>query len=138
MAQKIPPPPMLIGPEWQAFNRWLLDLTSILNDDGSIDPGSVPGLDTLNAEVEALQATVAVQSIEINSLNNTVSSQAGQISSLLGSVVSLEARSQVFTGTGAPSGTLGNITDWYANVGGGAGARIYIKTAATTWTPFPF
>lgn len=136
---KVPPPPFLTkDKESQALNRWLLELTSILNSAGQVDPGSVAGL-------AALVIQVGVQAGQIATLQGQVTTQAGQIAALqitvaahTASIATLTARAQVLNGVGAPAAGLGNINDWYANIGGGIGARVYVKTGVGVWTAFPF
>jgi hypothetical protein len=137
MAQKIPPPPPIATND-PTFNRWLLELTNILNADGTLDPGNIPGLAGLTASVASLQTTVAAQTSEIIALQHTTNTQATQITGLLASVSALNSRSQVFNGAVDPASGLGNVGDWYANTAGAAGHRIFIKTAVATWTAFPF
>lgn len=152
MAQKIPPPPFLTGgnqqPDWQAFNRWLLEVTSVLSNEGNINPDEVEGLPLLfsqvatnTVDISALEGTTGGQSFEITALQNQISGPGGindQIGVINGQLTTLAARAQVFNGVTAPAAGLGNVNDWYARVGGAVGARIYIKTAIGTWTPFPF
>lgn len=137
MAQKIPPPPPIANQD-PTFNRWLIELTSILNDNGDLNPDNIPGLATLSAEVTALGATVASQTSQLTTLNNQVAFLIASVVGLSSSVTTLEARSQVFNGSGDPSGGLGNVGDWYANTSGGAGHRIFIKTSVSAWFAFPF
>lgn len=132
---------MLVGPQWEGLNRWLLELTSILTAQGEIDPDAVQGLPTVynqvgdnSVDIQTLFGIASAQSAAINNLSAIVTD-------LQTRVTALEARSQVFNGTGAPAAGLGNVGDWYANIGppvGGVGARIYVKTAAATWSAFPF
>lgn len=145
MAQKIPPPPPFSGPEWQTFNRWLLELTSILNNEGGINPNQVKGL-------PALFTQVASNTTDILSLETTQGDQANDIVNLQGQIAALQdaivvantqltalgARAQVYNGTGAPAAGLGSVNDWYGDIAGAVGTRIYIKTGAATWTAFPF
>lgn len=137
MTQKVPPPPSIANSD-PAFNRWLIELTAILNAGGGIDPNTIPGFTSLSNQVDA-------NTTDITTLQNAMALAQAQIAALTLSVAiansaitTLSARAQVFQGSGAPAGALGAVNDWYANVGGGAGARIYIKTAPGTWTPFPF
>lgn len=56
MVLKIPPPPHFAGSMWQLFNRWLLELTSILNSAGAITATAVtqpPGDDSTNIATTA-------------------------------------------------------------------------------------
>jgi len=145
MAQKIPPPPDLTGPQWQSFNRWLLEVTSVLSNEGGIDPSEVTGLTQLFADVAANTAAILSlsggqfgQGLQIAALQNDVLNLATSIATINGQITTLSARPQVRSGVGAPAAGLGSVNDWYANIGGAVGARIYIKTGVATWTPFPF
>lgn len=129
---------MLVGPQWEGLNRWLLELTSILTVQGEIDPDAVQGLPTVynqvgdnSVDIQTLFAAVSAQSATINALSAQVAAFQPQIDALA-------ARNQVYNGVTAPDNALGIVGDWYGRVGGGVGARIYIKTAAATWTAFPF
>jgi len=144
MVQKLPPPPSVAinDPE---LNRWFLELTAILQNSGGIDPGSVPGLtDALaqvalnTAAITALQTGTGNNSSAIAVLQFDVSLLFGAIATINSNLTTLNARAQVLSGAGAPAAGLGNVNDWYGNIGGAAGARVYIKTAPAVWTPFPF
>lgn len=137
MPQKIPPP---VGAATKdpVFNRWLVNLIDLLNAEGDVDPGSIAGLAALVAQVAAntaaitaLNGQVAANTVAITALNTLTGTHTTQIAALT-------ARAQVFEAIGVPAPGLGNTGDWYANTTGGVGARIYIKTAPGTWTPFPF
>lgn len=141
---KIPPPPPIANQD-PTFNRWLLELTSILNAQGDINPGTVVGLDVViasvaanTAAIAALNVTVAGNSADIVALQGDISTINGNITSINAAILTLNARAQVLNGVGAPAAGLGNVNDWYANIGGAVGARIYVKTGAATWTAFPF
>lgn len=152
MAQKIPPPPPIASGDvasfiqsLPAFNRWLLELTGILAASGGIDPNTIDGFAELQNQVEQNTADIVTLQGEVGTLNGLVGTLQAQVSDLLtrmaaaeSAITSLQARAQPLNGVGAPAAGLGNVGDWYANVGGAAGARIYIKTAVATWTPFPF
>ena len=99
---KFPPPPMLTG-ELQILNRWLIELQSILNSNGLIDPSSVQTLPTTIAQVAANTASIGV---------------------LNGEVVILQARNQVLNGIIAPVVGQGVDGDWYADT---VGKHIYVK-----------
>lgn len=145
MVLKIPPPQLLSGPQFEGFNRWLLELTAILTDQGNIDPSTVVGLPNAyvqigdnSTDIITLFGIVTTQSAAINALNAALTAQ---VANLQAQINTLSARAQVFNGTGAPANALGSVGDWYANIGppiGAAGSRIYIKTAAAVWTAFPF
>lgn len=144
MALKLPPPPPIAKMD-PAFNRWLIELTSILAAGGGIDPNTIDGftalqnqVDTNTTDITALQGTTGGQSGQIATLQGQVNALIASVATINGQITTLSARSQVFAGAGAPAAGLGVVNDWYANVGGGVGARIYIKTAAAVWTPFPF
>jgi uncharacterized coiled-coil protein SlyX len=141
---KIPPPPPIASQD-PTFNRWLLELTSILNANGNIDPGSVAGLLALTLQVATnttdittLQATVTTQTAQIAALTASVAANSASITALQTAVTALGNRNQVYNGVGAPAAGLGVVGDWYANTAGGAGARIYVKTGVSTWFAFPF
>lgn len=145
MVKKIPPPPMFTTPEFQAFNRWLLEVTSILSNEGGIAASEVDGLLAAYADIAAntldiaaLTTTQGDQATEIANIQGDITNLQSAIGVINGQITSLSSRAQVLNGVGVPAGALGNINDWYGNVGGGVGARIYIKTAVATWTPFPF
>lgn len=145
MAQKIPPPQLLTGPQYEGFNRWLLELTSILSNEGGITPDEVTGLPavitqvgTNTANITALQGTTGGQGSAITVLQGEITVINGEITTINGQLTTLGARAQVLNGVGVPGAGLGNVNDWYANIGGGAGARIYVKTGIATWTAFPF
>lgn len=139
------PPPIGIAEKDQILNRWLVELTNILNAGGTIDPNDVDGL-------PALILQVAVLAVQVFSLSGQVSTNTGDITTLQGQVATntagiaantlaiaaLAARNQVYNGTGAPAGALGVVGDWYGDVAGIIGSRIWIKTGAATWTAFPF
>lgn len=145
MARKIPPPPMLTGPEWQMFNRWLLEIQSILSNEGGIDPAEVTGLPALftavgvnTGAIAALGGTVAGQGDDITGLQGDITTINGEIVTINGQITSLNARAQVLNGIIDPVAGLGNVNDWYANTAGAAGHRIFVKTGVVTWTAFPF
>ena len=138
MAQKIPPPPFMVGPEWEGFNRWLLELTSVLTNEGGINPEEVTGLPATIALVAAntlaianLQTTTGSQGGAITGLQAQINFLTTQITVLNSSVTTLAARAQVLRGAGAPAAGLGNVNDWYADT---TNLHIYVKTAAATWT----
>lgn len=129
---------MLVGPQWEGLNRWLLELTSVLTAQGEIDPDAVQGLPTVynqvgdsSVDIQTLFAIVSAQAATVNALSAQVATFQPQIDTLT-------ARNQVYNGTLAPDNALGVVGDWYGRVGGAAGSRIYIKTGAATWTAFPF
>lgn len=145
MAIKIPPPPPFSGPQWQQFNRWLLELQSILSNQGGIDPSEVAGLPqvitqvgTNTTDITSLEGQTGGQGTAITTLQNEIAAIDNEIATINGQITSLSARNQVLHGTGVPNSGLGNVGDWYGDVAGAVGARVFIKTAATVWTAFPF
>lgn len=145
MARKFPPPPVLAGPEWQIFNRWLLEIQSILSNEGGIDPNEVTGLPALFTAVgvntnaiAALGGTVAGQGGDIAGLQGDITTINGEIVAINGQITTLSARAQVLNGIIDPAPGLGNVNDWYANTVGAVGHRIFVKTGVATWTAFPF
>ena len=146
---KVPPPPRLAGPEWEDFNRWLLELTNILDATGGVDPTQIPGYSALQSQVATNTQNITTNSLNITSLANGQGTQGTSIASLQnrmtaaeGNITTLQARNQVFNGalggTGTPPTGTGVVGDWYANTNGNAGFRIFIKTASATWTAFAF
>lgn len=134
MPLKIPPPPLLTSRELQPLNRWLLEIQSILNSQGMIDPGNIEGLAVLTAQVTALSATVAALStvvaanttnIAANTTANTANTTAITANST--AITALQARNQIRNGSGVPASGLGNNGDLYLNNTGGAGTRLYGK-----------
>ena len=145
MVQKIPPPPQFTGPEWQSFNRWLLEVTSVLSNTGGINPDQVDGLTALFAEVAVntsdiagLEAGQGGQSAQIASLFGIVNGLANSIATINGQITTLSARGELLFGAGVPAAGLGKVNDWYGDTAGAAGARVFIKKAVGVWTAFPF
>ena len=113
MVLKVPPPPPLANMD-QAFNRWLLELTGILNAQGEIDPSTVVGLPDAyvqigdnSTDINTLFAAINAQNFVINALN-------AQVTALNSQVAVLNARAQIFNGTADPVAGLGSDNDWYA------------------------
>jgi hypothetical protein len=145
MTIKIPPPPQFTGPQWQSFNRWLLELTSILNNTGGIDPSEVSGLSevitqvgTNTADIATLDTTTGGQGTNIATLNSEVAAINSQISIIGGDITALQSNAVVHNGTSDPASGFGRVGDWFANTSGGAGHRIFVKTGVSAWTAFPF
>lgn len=145
MAQKIPPPPQFTGPDWQSFNRWLLEVTSVLSNTGGIAASEVEGLLAAYvqiafnvANIAALQGTTGGQATDIFNLQNDVASINAALAVINGQITTLSTRGELLFGAGAPAAGLGKVNDWYGDTAGGVGARIWIKKAVGVWTPFPF
>lgn len=151
MVQKIPPPTFFTGapgqePDWQGFNRWLLEVTSVLSNEGGIDPNEVTGLPTVIAQVG--QNTADILTLDAGQDNNSFDIAALQaqvtnidnveIPTINAQLTSLGARGTLRFGTGAPAAGLGNVNDWYGDTAGAVGSRIWIKKAVGVWTAFPF
>lgn len=145
MVQKIPPPPPFSGPEWQVFNRWLLELTGILGNEGGINPDEVSGLPALftavavnTANILTLQGSSGSQAADIATLQGQVTAIFASIATINGQITTLNARGELLFGAGAPAAGLGKVNDWYGDTAGAVGARVFIKKAVGVWTPFPF
>lgn len=150
MAQKIPPPTFFTGapgqePDWQGFNRWLLEVTSVLSNEGGIDPTEVTGLPLLfsqvatnTGDITALQGTTGGQAAQIVALQNHDTVLDGEITTINGQITTLSVRGALLFGAGAPAAGLGKVNDWYGDTAGAVGARIWIKKAVGVWTAFPF
>jgi hypothetical protein len=137
MVQKIPPPPLIASRD-QTLNRWLLELTALLNSQGGIDPSNVAGLTALAIQVSTNAANIVFVNGDITLIKAVITTINGEITTINGEITALQANPVVHNGTGAPAGGLGNVHDWYGDVAGAVGARIWIKTGVATWTAFPF
>lgn len=130
---KIPPPPP-IASEDPAFNRWLLELTSILSDTGDIDPGSISGYPALllqvaanTASIASLTSRVGVVETSVSALQVAVSALTARVTSTESAITTLQARNQVFNGAPAPTAGIGIDGDWYAATG--VTKHVYVKVA---------
>lgn len=142
---KVPPPPQLTGPEWQAFNRWLLELTAILDASGGVDPSQIPGYPALQTQVAQNTADIDVNTLNIQSIASGQGGQSVSISALQtrmtaaeGNITTLAARPTLYTGSVDPTvgggfGT-GVVGDWYGRTSGGTGVWVRTGAGATQWT----
>jgi hypothetical protein len=121
MVLKIPPPPTL-PVQFQQLNRWLLEIQSILNTQGTIDPGNVGGLTALFTQVATNTANIATNTANI-------ATNTANIATNTANIVTLTARSQINNGSGAPASGLGNNGDLYINNTGSSGTHLYGKIA---------
>lgn len=138
MTQKIPPPPSLpkeLGPFGQQLNRWLLEIQSILNDQGTIDPAAVAGLPALYTQVAALAVTVAANTAAITANAVAIAAANVNIAANTASIVALTARNQVRNGAGVPGAGTGSDGDLYINNTGAAGTFLYGKIGGA-WVAF--
>lgn len=122
---KFPPPPQLpkeLGALGQQLNRWLIEIQSILNAGGDIDPSSIQGLAALFLQVAAMQ-------IQVNANTANIATNTANIATNTANIATLTARNQVLNGTGVPGVGLGSDGDLYINNTGGAGTRLYSKIA---------
>lgn len=142
MPLKLPPPPQLpvsFGNNFgQQLNRWLLEIQSILNSQGLIDPAEVDGLPALFTQVAALAVEVATLVAEVATLTTEVAANTAaitvntaDIAINTANIATLTARSQTYNGGGAPPATLGNPGDLYINDIGGAGTHLYANIGGT-------
>jgi hypothetical protein len=139
MTQKFPPPPpmpKMFGSFGQQLNRWLLELQSILNSQGTIDPGNVGGLPALIAQVATLVTEIATLTAEVatntaNIATNTanIATNTANIAANTAAITALQANPIIRNGAGAPGAGLGSNGDLYINNTGGVGTRLYGKIA---------
>jgi hypothetical protein len=145
MTLKLPPPPQLpvsFGGFGQQLNRWLLEIQSILNSQGTIDPGNVGGLTALIAQVATLVTEIATLTAEVaantaNIATNTanIATNTANIATNATAIAALQANAIVRNGAGVPAVGLGNNGDLYINNTGGAGTHLYGKIAGA-WVAF--
>lgn len=134
--QKFPPPPNLgTDPKFQQLNRWLIEIQSILNSQGEIDPGNIVGLPTTydqvgnnSTDIQTLFGAVQQQNIVINAQSAAITTLQAQVAALQTQVNAIPIARN---GVTAPAAGLGNVGDWYADT---VALHIYVKTAAATWT----
>ena len=152
MTQKIPPPPPIASGNLDdfvrslpSFNRWLIELTSILASGGGIDPETIDGYPELQNQVAAntaaistLQSTSGGQSFAILLLQAQVGTLTTGLAAANANITALSARGELLFGTGAPAAGLGKVNDWYGDTAGAVGARVWVKKVVGVWTPFPF
>ena len=144
MALKLPPPPQLpvsFGGFGQQLNRWLLEIQSILNNQGLIEPASVDGLPalftqvatlvteiaTLTAEVAANTAAIATLTAEVAANTASIATLTTEVAANTAAITALQANAIVRNGSGVPGAGLGSNGDLYINNTGGAGTRLYGK-----------
>lgn len=152
--KRVPPPPPIAEND-PVFNRWLHDLTAFITESGSIDPGVIPGYDTLvstvalhstqisslTVNVAANTSNISINTSNISTLFSTTSTHTSQIatnttniatntSGIAGNAVNiatLTARSQVLHGTAAP-GAIGIDGDWFSDT---TAKHIYVKVSGS-------
>jgi hypothetical protein len=145
MPLKLPPPPQLpvsFGGFGQQLNRWLLEIQSILNSQGLIDPSQVDGLPALFTQVATNTADIATNTADIATLNaevatNTanIATNTADIATNAANITALQARNQILNGNGVPAAGLGNDGDLYINNTGGVGTFLYGKIGGA-WQAF--
>lgn len=129
MVAKFPPPPTL-PQQFQQLNRWLIELQSILNSQGLIEPDQVDGLPALFTQVAALATQVAALAAQVATNTANIATNTANIATNTANIATLAARNQILNGTGAPGAGLGNNDDMYIdNAGSTPGALLYIKIA---------
>ena len=141
MTLKVPPPPSL-PQQFQQLNRWLIELQSILNSQGTIDPSSVLGLPALFTQVAALATQVAVLASEVAANTAAIAvntsdivTNTANIASNSAAIAALQLNAVVRNGAGVPAGGLGNDGDLYINNTGSVGSFLYGKITGA-WTAF--
>ncbi len=145
MVLKVPPPPQLpksFGGFGQQLNRWLLEIQSIFNSQGTIDPSQVDGLPALFTQVATNTTNIATNTADIatnktNIAANTaaIATNTADIATNTAAIAALVARNQILNGAGVPAAGLGNNGDLYINNTGGVGTHIYGKIGGA-WIAF--
>jgi hypothetical protein len=130
MVLKVPPPPTL-PQQFQQLNRWLIELQSILNSQGTVDPSNVDGLPALAAQVATNTAGIAANTANIAANTAGIAANTANIATNTANIATLTARNQILNGSGAPSAGLGNNDDLYINNTGSGGTRLYAKIAGS-------
>lgn len=134
MVLKIPPPPTL-PQQFQQLNRWLLEIQSILNTQGTIDPSQIAGLPALFAQVVTNTAKIAANTTAITANTISIAANTAAIATNTISIATLTARNQILNGVGVPAAGLGNDGDLYINNTGAPSTYLYGKIAGT-WIAF--
>jgi hypothetical protein len=122
MTIKFPPPPDM-GRDNQKLNRWLIELQSILNNQGLIDPNSIPGL-------PGNYQQTGNNTIDIANLTDIVNALGAIVAVNVVDIAALQARNSVLSGIIAPVVGLGVDGDWYADTVTGT---VYVKVLGA-WT----
>lgn len=145
MPLKFPPPPQLpvaFGGFGQRLNRWLIEIQSLLNSQGTLDPSNVDGLPAIYTEVAMLIAEVATLIAEVATLTTEVAANTANIATNTANIATntaaiavLQANAIIRNGSGAPSNALGNNGDLYINNTGSVGTNLYAKIAGA-WSAF--
>lgn len=135
MALKFPPPPRMATAELQQLNRWLLEIQSILNSSGTIDPTTVDGLIALTNQVNTNTTNIGTNTTNIATINGEITTINGEITTINTSIATLQARPLIRNGAGAPASGLGSNGDLYINNTGAVGSYLYGKIAGA-WVAF--
>jgi hypothetical protein len=138
MVLKLPPPPQLptaFGGFGQQLNRWLLEIQSILNSEGTIDPDQIAGLPALFTQVATNTAHIATNTANIATNTADIAANTAAIAANTASIAALAARNQILNGAGAPGAGVGNNGDLYINNTGAPATYLYGKIAGA-WVAF--
>lgn len=133
MVLKIPPPPQL-SRDFQQLNRWLLEVQSILNEGGTIDPDLIAGLPALFLQVAANTANIAANAAAIAAANAAIATNTANIAANTVSINLLIARNQIRNGNGVPAPALGNNGDLY--IDNLLGPPVLYGKVAGVWVAF--
>lgn len=138
MVLKLPPPPQLptaFGGFGQQLNRWLLEIQSILNSQGTIDPSQIEGLPALFTQVATLAAEIVTLTAEVATNTTNIVTNTAAIAANAAAIVALEGRNQILNGAGVPAAGLGTNGDLYINNTGAPATFLYGKIAGA-WVAF--
>lgn len=101
------PPPVPIAINDPTFNRWLHDLTAFLAEGGGIDPGAIPGYDTLVSTVDLHTTQISSNTIDIAANTSDIATKVDRVGDIMTGPLILNAD---------PVIPLGAVTKQYSDL----------------------